>query len=206
MNEEPSFRRSVSAEELRALYDIRVKEVHHYNTSVWAFPIVFVTLVAGEYRYLGAGSVLLFLAAIFNFCLWYVFHRHLKNKKHIQKTLKFTEDKLAELYGKEFVPDFPRSSGCFPKATQVMWLALTAITVAFLVRAIVTMYPDEDCCRCGLTTDTATNSCGMTVPLKSDTNKTVCACITSTSSGKSNHDGDGVQPQPGSQSTNSESR
>jgi len=150
MNQESSLHRSVSAEELRALYDIRIKEVHHYNTLVWAFPIVFTTMIGWEYRYLHSGSGLLVIAAVFNVALWYVFHRHLQNKNRIQKALKFTENRLADLYGRDFVPDFPKEEwGLPPKATDVMWWALTLITGIFLIWALAAKFCKWNCCWTG---------------------------------------------------------
>jgi len=139
MNQEPLPRKQIRDEELRALYDIRIKEAHHYNTLVWAYPLAFATLIAGEYRFIDAGSGLLMLAALFNVTLWYVFLRHLQNRGRIQKALKFTENKLAELYGGNFMPDFPKEDSVFfPRATTVMFWTLSAITVLFLGRAVIT--------------------------------------------------------------------
>lgn len=127
--------------ELRALYDIRIKEMHHYNTMIWAFPLAYATLLAGELRFIDEGSWPLVCAAFFNLGLWYVFWRHLQNKSRIQTALRFTEGKLAELYGKDFVPDFPKEDSCFPpKAATVMSPSLVVVTLLFLLRAIFSMW------------------------------------------------------------------
>jgi hypothetical protein len=129
-----------SQAELRALYDIRIKEMHHYNTMIWAFPLAYATLLAAEFRFIDAGSWPLVCAALFNVGLWYVFWRHLQNRSCIQTALRFTEGKLAELYGQDFVPDFPKEdSGLPPKATTVMSWSLGVVTVLFVLRAIFSM-------------------------------------------------------------------
>jgi len=85
------------------------------------------------------------LASAFNIALWYVFQRHLENKKRIQRVLRFTEKKLANLYGADFVPDFPDldSSGP-PNATTVMHVAVIVLTGLFALRAVLTMC---SCCK-----------------------------------------------------------
>jgi hypothetical protein len=124
--------------ELRALYDIRVKEMHHYNTIIWAFPIAYATLLAAELRFIDAGSWSLVAAAIFNVALWYVFWRHLQYRQSIQLVLRFTEKKLGQIYGDEFVPDFSKSDSAL-RATIVMHWAIVAVTILFAFRAFSTL-------------------------------------------------------------------
>ena len=128
-------------QELRALYDIRVKEIHHYNTVIWAFPSAYGALLAAEYRWIEIGTVALLCAALFNLALCYVFYRHVQNKASIQAALKSTEKRIGNLYGSEFVPSF---KDCGPKATTVMILAVTAVGLLFLVRALIPLLT----CKC----------------------------------------------------------
>jgi hypothetical protein len=126
--------------ELRALYDIRIKEMHHYNTMIWAFPLAYATLLAAEFRFVDEGSWPLVFAAIFNCTLWYVFWHHLQNKRCIKTTLIFTEGKLAALYGSDFTPNFPKEgSSCLPTATTVMSWSIGVVSVLFGLRAVLAM-------------------------------------------------------------------
>jgi len=138
---------------LRALYDIRVKEAHHYNTLIWAFPLAYATLLAAEAKLLDPGGPLL-IAAVFNVTLCYVFARHLRTRKFIQKALKFTEKKLEGLYGSDFVPGFPADRRFPPKATTVISLSMGVVTALFIWHAVHSMWdstnhgpPPTDACR-----------------------------------------------------------
>jgi hypothetical protein len=125
--------------ELRALYDIRVKEIHHYNTIIWAFPVAYAALLGSEIHFLNERPWSLIVAAIFNFVFVYVFCHHLRNMRSIRVVLKHTEDVLADQYGREFVPDFQKSLLWFlPKPTALMKWSLIIVTSLFLLRAIYT--------------------------------------------------------------------
>jgi RsiW-degrading membrane proteinase PrsW (M82 family) len=136
MNETTSEKKDLAW--LRALYDIRVKECHHYNTMIWAFPVAYTALLASEIHNIKLGEWPLVIVALFNICLWYVFWCHLRNRSHIKEVLIFTEGKIAEEYGKSFVPDFPKKDPRTfpPKATTVINWSVGAVTGLFLLRAI----------------------------------------------------------------------
>jgi hypothetical protein len=125
--------------ELRALYDIRVKEAHHYNTMVWAFPAAYAALIAAEIRFIEGAWPVLF-AALFNLTLWYTFWRHLRFKRCIHSALLFTEGEISKLYGPSFVPAFP-PKGELPAATTVAHWAVAIVSLAFFAPSRVAICP-----------------------------------------------------------------
>jgi hypothetical protein len=125
----------------RALYDIRVKEMHHYNTLIWAFPGVYAIVLINEYKDLFNLPWAFLLASIFNCALIFAFYRHMENKQAVCDCLKATEKKVSELYGSEFVPKFNIRGRDSATATQVITFAVTAATAIFLVSGIIRVAP-----------------------------------------------------------------
>src|SRR5260221_14172385 len=94
------------AKELRALYNIRLNELHNFSTGIWAFPSAFAALVAAEYRFLFEKPGILICAAIFNLTLCYGFWKVLYNRECVLKALRHVEEKFSNKCGAEFVPHF----------------------------------------------------------------------------------------------------
>lgn len=129
-------------QELLKLYDIRVREIHHYNTMIWAFPIAYGALLAAQVRFLD-GAILALLATAFNLTLCYVFYRHIQHHRAVKSAIEFVEESVKDRYGRgdqsRAFPDFKKAKAwpkwapkSQPKATLVMlWGVLTA-TLLFL--------------------------------------------------------------------------
>ena len=123
--------------ELRAFYDVRVKELHHFSTTIWAFPSAFAALVAAEYRFLAGDRVALVCSALFNLTLCYAFWKHLYNRECVLKALQKVEERVAKAFGEDYVPKFkPSPWYLVPRATTVMEWVVAIISVLFLVHSI----------------------------------------------------------------------
>lgn len=128
------------AKELRALYDVRIKELHHFSTTIWAFPTAFAALLAAECRFLSKSHGLLIVAALFNVALFYAFWKHLHNRQCVLNALQNVEAKMRAAFGGDVVPDFKACPWYLRvRATEMMKWVVGLVSVAFLVVSV--FYP-----------------------------------------------------------------
>jgi len=136
-------------DELMKLYDIRIREIHHYNTMIWAFPIACGALLAAQVRFLDR-AILVLLATGFNLTFYYVFYRHIQHHRALKSAIEFAEKSLKDRFGRgtqaKAFPDFKQAkvwpkwaAKLQPKATLVMpWSVLTATVLLLPVSCVLT--------------------------------------------------------------------
>lgn len=124
--------------ELRAYYDVRVKELHHFSTAIWAFPSAFAALVAAEYRFLATDRVALVCSAVFNLTLCYAFWKHLYNRECVLTALKKVEERVRKSFGEDYVPKFKATPWYLvPRATTLMEWVVLIVSVLFFLHAVL---------------------------------------------------------------------
>ena len=138
-------------QELLKLYDIRVREIHHYNTMIWAFPIAFAGLLAAQYNFLAIGAPAIVVAGFFNLSLCYVFSRHVGNFNAVKDAADNIGDELAKQFPEGAFPNFENSG---LEARYLMRKTLWSVSLIFLIWAVLGLaamwLPAENCIGQGL--------------------------------------------------------